>query len=275
MNISSRPPFPFALLGFWFKRIFPMWTFIGCVIFLMQLAVCGIVHDNENVRSFLKFLEMLPAFVKTALGGEMLRAGNTPGLITIGYQHPLVLFLCLLFAVGVPTKLLTGEVQRGTMELILSRATTKTQVYVCASTLTLVGMLTLVLVMFLGTVTATKVYDFGEPIPLDLFFRIAINGGLLAGAAGAIALLAAGVLAGRNSAVAVTVAFLVINYFAWVIAQWWPRLGFLKPVTLFYYVNGAKLYRGWPLDDMAVLTTIILAGVVIGGVVWQRRDLPL
>jgi ABC-2 type transport system permease protein len=252
-----------------------MWGFVALVVFLMQLAVSAIVHDNESVRTFLKFLEVLPPFIKTALGGEMLRAGNTPGLMAIGYQHPLVLFLYLLFAVGTPTKLLTGEVQKGTMELILSRPTTKTQVYVCASILTLVGMLTLVLVMFLGTVTATKIYDFGEPIPLDLFFRIAINGGLLAGAAGAIALMAAGVLAGRNSSVAVTVAFLVVNYFAWVIAQWWPPMGFLKPATLFYYVNGAKLARGWPLDDMAMLATIILGGTIIGGVVWHRRDLPL
>lgn len=269
------PPFPTALLRFWFLRIFPTWAFVGLVIFSMQLAVCGIVHDNENVRTFLKFLEMLPAFIKTALGGEMLRAGNTPGLIAIGYQHPLVLFLFLLFAVGVPTKLLTGEVQKGTMELILSRPTTKTQVYVCASALTLIGMLTLVLVMFLGTVTATKFYDFGEPIPLDLFFRIAINGGLLAGAAGAIALLAAGVLGGRNQAVAATVAFLVVNYFAWVIAQWWPRMGFLKPATLFYYVNGAKLAGGWPWDDMLVLGSIIVVGSIVGGVGWHRRDLPL
>jgi len=42
-------------------------------------------------------------------------------LIAIGYQHPFILFLLLLFAIGVPTGMLAGEVQRGTMELILSR----------------------------------------------------------------------------------------------------------------------------------------------------------
>jgi ABC-2 type transport system permease protein len=271
----TRVPFPFALLGFWARRILPMWTFIALVIFLFQFAICAIVHDNESVKTFLKFLDVLPSFIKTTLGGDMLRAGNVPGLIAIGYQHPLVLFLYLLFAVGAPATLLSGEVQRGTMELILSRPVTKTQVYVCASGLTLGGMVSLVLVMFLGTVVATRLYDFGQPIPLDLFFRIAVNGGLLAGAAGAIALLVAGVSAGRSLAVGLTVALMVLNYFTWVVAQWWPRLAFLKPATLFYYVNGFKLDRGWPLGDMAVLAGVILAGSIIGGVVWQRRDPPL
>ena len=70
----------------------------------------------------------------------------------------MVLFLYMLFAVGVPTTLLTGEVQKGTMELILSRSATKTQVYFCASLLTLAGMFALVLMMFLGTVAATHLY---------------------------------------------------------------------------------------------------------------------
>jgi ABC-2 type transport system permease protein len=271
----ERVPFPFALLRFWGGRILPMWLFAGSVIFLVQIAICAIVHDNESVKTFLKFLEVLPSFIKTSLGGQMLQAGNLPGLILIGYQHPLVLFLYMLFAVGVPTTLLSREVQNGTMELILSRPTTKTQVYLCASILTLAGMFALVAVMFLGTVTATRLYDFGRPLPLNLFFRIAVNGGLVAGAAGSIALLAAGTLAGRNRAVGVTIAVLVLDYFAWVVAQWWPRLSFLKPATLFYYSSSSKLGHGWPLGDISALLLVILVCCTIGGIAWHRRDLPL
>ncbi len=54
------------------------------------------------------------------------------------------MFLYMLYAVGVPAGLLTGEIQRGTMELILSRPITKTQVYVCAAVLTLVGLFGLI-----------------------------------------------------------------------------------------------------------------------------------
>ena len=118
MSSKVRPRFPLPLLRFWTLRILPIWVLIALVIFLFQIAICGIVHDNDSVKTFVQFLDKLPSFIKTALGGEALKVGNVSGLIAIGYNHPLVLTLYMLFAVGVPTGLLAGEVQKGTMELI-------------------------------------------------------------------------------------------------------------------------------------------------------------
>ncbi|UCD29786.1 MAG: hypothetical protein JSV03_04695 [Planctomycetota bacterium] len=277
MSPGKRPPFPLPLLRFWCMRILPVWCLIAIMIFLIQIAVCGIVHDNEKVKMFLSFLELLPSVFKTALGGEELQATNVSGLIAIGYQHPLVLILYMLFAVGVPTRLLAGEVQNGTMELILSLSATKTQVYVCAGILTIVGMFALVLVMLLGTYVGTSLYRFDEEIPLYPFFRIAIIGGLLASAVGAISLLAAALFRRRSTAVGVTVAYLVVNYFACLVAELWPGMEFLGPTTLFWYIDGPKILHQstWPLSDISVLTSILVTAAVAGGLIWQRRDLPL
>lgn len=275
MSHASRPPFPFALLRFWFLRILPVWLGIALLIFLMQIAVSAIVHDNANVRTFLTFINMLPSIVKTALGGDMLQAGNTAALLTIGYQHPFVMFLCMLFAVGVPTGLLTGEVQKGTMELILSRPVTKTQVYLCACILTLVGMFGLVLTMFFGTFVAVHIYHFDQRIPLDLFFRIAINGGLLASTFGAFALLCAATFARLYSALGVAVAFLSLNYFVALVAEWWPSIRFLRRATLFYFIYYSDIFQAWPVRNMAWLAAILLAVAAVGAVIWHRRDLPL
>ena len=275
MSLATRVPFPWPLLRSWFLRTLPVWFLIALAIFLMQIAVCGIIHDNQSVKAFLNVLDMFPSVVKIALGGNMLQVGNTPGLIAIGYQHPFILFLLMLFAVGVPTGLLTGEVQKGTMELILSRPVKKLHIYLCAGFLTIAGMFALVFVMFLGTVTAVHIYEFNDPVPLDLFFRLAMNGGLLASAVGAVALLAAAYFKGRNMAVGVTAGFLMINYFISVISQLWPRMAFLNRVTLFNYLSAPKLWRGWPLSDFAVLAAVLLVSAVAGAIVWQRRDLPL
>ncbi len=275
MSHTSRPPFPFALLRFWFLRILPVWLGIALLIFLMQIAVSAIVHDNANVRAFLAFLDMLPSIVKTALGGDMLQAGNTAALLTIGYQHPFVMFLCMLFAVGVPTGLLTGEVQKGTMELILSRPVTKTQVYLCACVLTLAGMFALVLTMFLGTAVAVRIYRFDQPIPLDLFFRIAINGGLLASSFGAFALLCAATFSRLYSALGAAVAFLTLNYFVSLVSEWLPSIRFLHRATLFYFIYYSNLMYEWPVRNMVWLTVILLSTAVVGALIWRRRDLPL
>ena len=276
MKANHRPPFPWSLLRFWTLRILPAWFLIALMIFLFQLAVCGIVHDNERVKAMLQYIDMLPSFIKAFIGGDALQYGNIAGLIAIGYQEPFVLLLYMLFAVGVPTALLAGEVQRGTMELILSRQTTKTHVYTCAGLITVVGMYALVIVMFLGTVVSTNLYDFEQEVPLYSFFKLAINGGILASAVGGIALLAAACFR-RGMAVSLTVAFLVVNYFIMIITQWWPRMKWLDPVTIFNYVDGGKILSepGWPMGDMCVLISLLVVSTVLGGVVWWRRDLPL
>jgi len=276
MSSNVHPRFPLPLLRFWTLRILPIWGLIALVIFLFQIAICGIVHDNETVKALIQYLDKLPAIIKIFLGGEALQVGNVSGLIAIGYNDPLILILYMLFAVGVPTGLLAGEVQKGTMELILSRQVTKTQVYICAGFITITGMFALVLVMFGGTVFAINVYDFSQDIPLYSFFKAAINGGLLASAVGGIALLAAACFQ-RNTAVWLTVAYLVTNYFVSIIAEWWPRMKWLKPTTIFYYVDGAKIFHEstWPISNMCVLFSILIISTILGGVIWSRRDLPL
>jgi len=275
MSRAARPPFPLTLLRFWLMRILPAWCGIALLIFLMQIAVSAIVHDNEKVKILLGFLDVLPSVVKAALGGEMLRVGNTSALIAIGYNHPFVLFLFMLFAVGAPTGLLAGEVQRGTMELILSRPTTKIQVYACAGILTLAGMFALDIVMFLGTVVAVNIFPFKDRVPLDIFLRIAINGGLLASTFGAVALLCAATFTRLYTAIGVSVAFLVTNYFVAVVSNWWPRMAFLRRATLFYLIDSSNAWQGWPLRNMGILAAILLGTAAIGAIIWHRRDLPL
>ncbi len=276
MSDDSRSPFPFALLRFWTLRILPAWCLIAFMIFLFQIAICGIVHDNERVKALLQYIDMLPSFIKAFMGGEILQVGNIAGLIAIGYQDPLVLLLDMLFAVGVPTALLAGEVQRGTMELILSRQTTKTHIYICAGLITVVGMYALVIVMFTGTVAATRLYDFDQAVPLYSFFKMAIVGGMLASAVGGIALLAAACFR-RGLAVSVTVGYLVVNYFVSIITDWWPRMKWLEPTTIFNYVDGPEIFGkpGWPIGDMCVLLSLLAVSTVLGGIIWSRRDLPL
>jgi hypothetical protein len=273
MSRLSRPRFPFVLLRFWFARVFPAWLGIGLLIFLMQIGVAAIVHDNLNVRTFLAFINMLPSIVKTALGGDMLDSGSMTALLTVGYQHPFVMFLQMVFVVGVPAGLLTAEVQKGSMELILSRAVAKTHVYICAAIVAVVGTFGLVLVMFGGTAAAVNLYTFSEPIDLHLFFRIAMTSGLLACTFGAFALLIAVTFRRFYAAVGVAVAFLTLNYFVAIVAQWWPDLKFLRKATLFYLIYYSNLWQGWPVRNMAILAAIALAVAGVGALIWRRRDL--
>lgn len=277
MNPERRPSFPFALLFFWLRRILFMWFLIGFLIFIIQVLHCAMYYDNERIKALMSFLEMMPSILKASVGGDMLQMGNITGIIAIAYIHPLVLVLYMIFAVSVPTGLLAGHVQSGNMELILSRSVTKTQVYICTVILTFAGMFTLVALMFLGTVVGTSLYDFGQDIPLFPFFRVAVNGALLAASAAAISLVAAASFRSRGRAVGLAVTFLVANYFIDLFSEWVSFIRYLEPFSLFYYVDPQKiLYESaWPVRDMSVLAAATIIATLAGVVIWRKRDLPL
>ncbi len=276
MTDYSRPSFPFALLFFWLRRILLTWFLIGFLIFIIQVLHCAMYHDNERVKALMSLLDLMP-ILKSTIGGDMLQMGNITGFIAIGYIHPLVLTLYMIFAVSVPTGLLAGHVQSGNMELILSRSITKTQVYICAVILTLAGMFTMVALMFLGTVVGTSVYDFGQNISLYPFFRAAANGSLLAASAGGVSLLCAASFRSRGRAVGTAVTFLVANYFIDLFSEWVSFIRYLEPFSLFYYVDPQKvLYESaWPVRDMSVLAAVTIIATLTGAVIWRKRDLPL
>ncbi len=271
------PRFPMTLLRFWARRILPWWLLVAAVIFFMQIAVCGIIHDDENVKNFLAFLEMLPAIVRANLGGDAVMAGSLPALIAIGYNHPLVQTLYMVFAVAAPTGMLAGEVQSGTMELILSRHVTRTQTYICAAAVTVTGMLALVVVMFLGTVAATAIYQFPEPVPLYRFFQVAVNGAFLASAVAAISLLVAAAFHRRVTAVGISVAYLIVNHFVTTTSTSWKWMQPFEPYSIFHYINGRKVFaeQAWPLTEIAVLAAVITIALTAGWLIWQKKDLRL
>lgn len=274
---QSRVSFPFALLRFWFRRILWLWLLVAFFIFIIQIIECSIAQDNQMVKLMLDWFERMPGFMKNAIGGDILQLGNVTAFIAIGYQHPLVLASYMIFAVCVSTGLLAGHVQDGNMELILSRSVTKNQVYICACILTLVGMLALVVIMFLGTVVGINVCSFDQEVSLWPFFRAAIFGGLLSAAAAGVALLAGATFRSRPKAVGLAMAFFIVNYFVDIIAEWLPRAKFLGPTSLFYYVNPSKILfdSAWPIRDMCVLSSVLVIAVIAGSLIWNKRDLPL
>ena len=277
MKNATRVSFPFTLLRFWFWQILWLWLLVGFFIFIIQIIECSIAQDNDMVRLILNMFDKMPGFMKNAIGGEILQVGNTTGFIAIGYQHPLVLTSFMIFAVCVPTGLLAGHVQNGTMELILSRSVTKNQVYICACILTFVGMLALVVVMFLGTVTGINICNFENEVSLWPFVRASIVGGLLSGTAAGVSLLASATFRNRGRAVGLAIAYFIVNYFVGLISDWWPRAKFMGPASIFYYLDIPKILMdtAWPIRDMCVLGSILIVTVIAGAIIWNRRDLPL
>lgn len=268
-------PFPWRLLSHWFFNYLLIWSLLALLIFIVQLVLAFVLHDREDVSSFLKLLDKMPPIFKAFIGGDKLMAGNVQSIVAIGYQHPLVLTLLMINAATTPTGLLTAQVEKGTMEILLARPITRSRVYGLTALLSLGGQAGLVLVLFLGTATWTRVFDYGEQVPLGGFIKVSANLIFLACAVCSLSILAAVWFNERNRAIGLIVGYLVVSYLLDFAAAMLPRLDAFHPYSLFNYCRPLDVLRAGqvPLTHFTVLGSITLISLTLGWAIWRKRDL--
>jgi ABC-2 type transport system permease protein len=86
--------------------------------FFTQLASFGGLQqkDVENV-----FFSGPGKLVRTIIGGEQVTMDRAMDLLTVGYVHPLIQTILCIWAVGRAAGAIAGEIDRGTMELLLAQ----------------------------------------------------------------------------------------------------------------------------------------------------------
>lgn len=272
---APRRPFPFGLLAHWALGYLPAWGLMALVIFLVQMVLAAVLHEREDIVNFLALIDQMPKIFKAFIGGDELMPSNILGIVAIGYQHPLILTMLMFNALGTPTALLTAQAERGTMELLLARPITRTRIYALAAGIALTGQVALVAVLLAGTALWTRVFDYGEIVPLAGFVHVAINLAAMACAATGMCLLAAAWFDERGRAIGVMVAYFVGSYLLDFASVWLPSLAWLQPLDLYYYCrpNAVLAAGAIPWGHVGVLAAAGSACALAGLWRWRTRDL--
>lgn len=214
---------------------------------------------------------IIPPAIANFGGGDIF---TLPGSIALGFVHPIALILVCVFAVGFATSAIAGERQRGTLEVLLSRPVSRRTVYatLLASTLGFVAIaITAYLAGMFASATAAGVAGEIDASRLPLVW---LNGLLVFGAIGSIALAASVSFDRLAPALGVTLAILLVSYFCEILGTLWPDAEWLQPYSLFHYLETREILTG-SADPFAFGLLFVVAVVAIGYalVVFPRRDL--
>lgn len=249
--------------------------------------------------------------MQTLLGGESIKLDQAMHMLSIGYVHPLMQTLFCIWAIGRAAGAIAGEIDRGTMELLLAQPVPRWRLILAHGCVDLLVIPVLCLSLWAGT--ALGVWLVGPieipeadlakipfPVPLDRealqLHPAAVGPGLWN--VGALIFAVSGYTmwisaAGRfrwrtlGLAVLLTLFQFLIN----VIGQMWDMAAPLRPFTVFYYyqpqsiiLSGrwtADLGLAWnggrpllALNVVAVLITVGLVGYALALWTFARRDLP-
>lgn len=249
---------------------------LGMLIF--ELVIPPVADAFGGAGGLQPLLESLPPSIQalTRSRPEFIAVSGLAGYLATGFTHPLYITLAASALIGFTARSLAGEMERGTIQLALSRPISRSRVFisrvlgllVVTLVLAVAGLIGLSLGMVIARPEGELVYGHLIETGLAAFFLFWAIGGLsLAGSAAAST---TGQAVGW--ATTAVVIFYVIDY----LASLWSLLKPIEPVSIFDYYDPAiaLVYGDLPLVNAVTLGAVGLAGVVAGLVIFVRRDLP-
>jgi ABC-2 type transport system permease protein len=199
---------------------------------------------------------------------------SLPGAVAVGYIHPIAIILVSIFAIGFAASAVAGERQRGTLEVLLARPISRRAIYFTLLGAVLVFVGIVLLAAILGTVLGSAIVGVGGELAVERLPVLWLNGMLLWGSVGAIALAASVSFDRLTPALGLTLAIVVLSYFLYVLASLWPDAKGLEPYSIFHYLASRDILNG-VVDPfgLALLAVVGAGAIAIALVVFPRRDL--
>lgn len=231
--------------------------------------------------------------IQTVVGGDTVRFDQPLDLMTVGYAHPLVLTILCVWAVGRASSAIAGEIDRGTMELLLAQPLARWQVILAHFWIDLIVIPMVTLSLWMGTWLGVWLFgaiDFhASPTARDMHLNpLAFAPALLNVAAFLFAvsgltmwMSAAGRF--RNQVLGLAVLLMLVQFAVNVIGQLLPFLAWLRPLTFFYYLTPQQLiltgqwtvaWGSLSVPGVAVLAVVGGIGYLLALATFCRRDLP-
>ncbi len=242
----------------------------------LQFLIIFLITSVDTAPIFDAIAKQLPARLRILFNEQFMNRLSVKGAAAFGFNHPLVIALFGIIATVIPARHIAGEVESGTLELLLSYPVRRRTLLFSLWSSTATFLLFVIAGALAGSVSALLIFHFFNAEVFGGLVQIAANLWLLAVAIMSYTLLMsvfwkeAGKTGTRSAAV--TLSF----YFIYFISTLWDFIAFLKPVNIFNYYQPQKLMFGQQsfLKDAVVLGALIIIFAILAFRQFERRDIP-
>jgi ABC-2 type transport system permease protein len=246
-----------------------------------------------SVPAFSNFLaSALPEAWQRAWGVPFSQVATPAGRAALVYVHPLVVFSSVVWTVARGSDCVSGEISRGTMEMLLAQPVRRVSVYATQALVTIAGSALLAIAVWCGTAIGLGTSQLYKDVPATLYLPPAVNLFGLMVCLGGVSALVSSCDSQRWRTIGVIVAWYVVSTVLTVIshiADGWRWLGYAsilsayKPQnmvarsgeawSLLFYKNGALAGLGLG-GQVLILFVIGITCYIAGAAIFNRREIP-
>jgi ABC-2 type transport system permease protein len=194
--------------------------------------------------------------------------------ISIGFIHPISIALYGILSAGLTVGALSGERQRGTLELLLSRPISRSKVL---ATMLLEGWLGASLAAaayVLGTILGSLISGVSDQLAFEQLPTLWAYATLFWGAFATIGIAASGSFDTTAPSMAIVVSFIMANYILEVIGQFWDVVEPYRYLSLFNHFSPVDLLNKTVDGSAALIFAVVaLIAAIWAFYIFPRRDL--
>lgn len=247
---------------------------LGLFVFEALLAFVFPTFFDEMAAPLLN-LPFFRNIIQALLGAEVGDSLGPRVLGSLAWVHPIALVIVAGHEIVFCTRVPAGEVDRGTMDVLLALPVSRWQMYVSETAVWLGTGMGVLLMGLAGCLLGGLSVAPENRTDFSLLVVIVANLFCLYLTVGGLAFVVSTLSERRGRAIAVVSALVLSSYFLSVLAQYWgfaEKIAFLS--ILHYYKPFAIMQNStWPVTDMLVLAG---SGAVLwtaGGIIFARRDI--
>ena len=245
------------------------------LLFEIFLAKTLSTFDLSAIQSLMKISFVRNAW-KSLLGSDLMDVMSGTGLATIGIAHPFVYLVAAVLVISEATRVIVGEIDRGSADVLLALPVRRSAVYISATAVLAGWGLLLVAAALVGLWIGLQFSKLFEPVDFGKLLPLIPNMYLLVMSVGCLTMGISAFLTRRGRAIGAIVAYLLYSFVINFLSNLWPALTpFAKAGVLYWYQPLAQVRD----DSVAIMPLIVLS--CVAGISWAiglswycRRDIP-
>lgn len=245
-------------------------------ISLFQLMILYLVttFDTQAILAFV--MNQIPEPLKILLNDSFFNMLTFDGAAAFGFNHPFVLALLGIVAIGIPVRHISREIENGNMELMLSLPFRRRSLVL---QLWFAGCMILCIIIFssfIGTITAILIFHMLTWALAIHILEICLNLWLLFVIIMTYTFLIATLSKGGGSSGIVSAMITLLLYLLFFFGQLWDMMKITLQFNIFNYYQPQKIMfgNGDLLFDCCILAGLIFILLYASLCFFKKRDIP-
>jgi ABC-2 type transport system permease protein len=242
------------------------------------------ITSQIRLGALAEMIRELPKAIQNLSGVPIDQVATVPGRIAVAYVDQVVLLTTGVWAIARGSDVVSGEINRGTMEMLLAQPVRRLAVLWTQSATTIMGAAMIAGAAWMGTCAGIATVSLERPVSPLVFVPAALNVFSLTFFLSGVSTLASSLDQYRWRTIGLMGGFFVIGLIIKVLARTVPNLAWLRYLTFFGAFEPQQLVTAmvdsptsaWTLSLQydGVLVGLGLVSFVAAAVIFCHRDLP-